>query len=145
MKMQSKSKKTHKTKRILHTMIRVSNLEQSLEFYLKALGMEELRRENYLDESFSLVFIGYGDESSNTVIELTYNWNEQEYQHGTRFGHIAISTEDIYATCDHLISMGINILRKPGPMAYTASNGACDVIAFIEDPDGYKIELIEHK
>ena len=128
--------------RILYTMIRVSNLERSLEFYITGLGMRELRREDYPEGRFTLVFIGYGDEASNTSIELTHNWDEQEYQHGTRFGHIAVGVEDVYVTCNQLESMGINISRKPGPMTYTATNGACDVIAFIQDPDCYNIELI---
>jgi len=132
------------TARILYTMIRVSDLEKALTFYLTILGMKEFRREEYPQGRFTLVFIGYGDEESNAMIELTYNWDKNKYQHGTRFGHIAIGVEDIYATCNHLVSMGVNILRKPGPMLYTATNNRCDIIAFIEDPDSYKIELIEN-
>jgi lactoylglutathione lyase len=128
---------------IIYTMIRVRDLERSVTFYTQVLGMTELRREEYPDGRFSLVFVGYGDESSNSTIELTYNWDQTDYQHGTAFGHIAIGIEDIHATCDYLISNGITIVRAPGPMTYTDTNGVCDVIAFIEDPDGYKIELIE--
>jgi lactoylglutathione lyase len=130
--------------RILYTMIRVYNLEKALGFYVSILGMKEFRREEYTQGRFTLVFIGYGDEESSAMIELTYNWDISKYKHGTRFGHIAIGVEDIYATCQHLESMGVNILRKPGPMLYTATNNRCDVIAFIEDPDNYKIELIEN-
>ncbi|NOX94829.1 MAG: lactoylglutathione lyase [Alphaproteobacteria bacterium] len=129
--------------RMLHTMIRVSNLEQSLAFYLDALGMHELRREDYPEGRFTLVFVGYGDEASNTVIEMTHNWDEGDYSHGTGFGHIAIGVSDIYAACERLGSMGINIARDPGPMTFAADQtGARDVIAFVEDPDVYKIELI---
>jgi lactoylglutathione lyase len=139
-----KINKKEATAKILYTMIRVCNLEHSLAFYTQALGMNEFRREEYPEGRFTLVFVGYSDESSNSTIELTYNWGENNYQHGTAFGHIAIGVEDIYATCDHLTSVGVELLRKPGPMTYTATNGVRDVIAFIKDPDGYKIELIEN-
>jgi lactoylglutathione lyase len=129
--------------KIIYTMIRVSDLERSVIFYTKILGMNEFHREEYPEGRFTLVFIGYGDESSNSTIELTFNWDESVYQHGTAFGHIAIGVNDIYAACHHLTSNGVSILRAPGPMSYTATNGVCDEIAFIEDPDGYKIELIE--
>lgn len=130
-------------KRIIHTMIRVSNLEKSIKFY-ETLGMKEIRRECYPEGKFTLSFIGYGDEESNAVIELTYNHGENKYTHGSGFGHIALSVADIYKCCASLDNKGVKILREPGPMSYTASNGARDVIAFIEDPDGYKIELIEN-
>ncbi len=130
--------------RLLHTMIRVSNLEQSLTFYLGALGMKKLRTENYLEGRFTLVFIGYGDEASNSTIELTHNWGEESYSHGTGFGHIAIGVVDIYAVCKRLALMGVEIIRAPGPMAFTAEvRSNQEVIAFIKDPDGYTIELIE--
>jgi lactoylglutathione lyase len=130
--------------RILHTMIRVGDLDRSLAFYVDALGMREIRRENYPEGRFTLVFIGYGDESDSAVIEITHNWDEDSYTHGSGYGHIAIGAKDIYAICERLTSMGnIKILRQPGPMTFTADNGACDVIAFVEDPDGYRIELIE--
>ncbi|MFT6289319.1 MAG: lactoylglutathione lyase [Alcanivorax sp.] len=132
------------TTRILYSMLRVRNLELSLAFYTTTLGMREFRREDYPEGRFTLVFIGYGDESSNSTIELTYNWAENNYQHGTSFGHIAIGVEDLYATCDYLTSVGVELFRKPGPMTYTATNGTRDVIAFIKDPDGYKIELVEN-
>ncbi len=131
--------------RMLHTMIRVGDLKRSLAFYTDALGMSELRREDYPEGRFTLVFIGYGDEASNSVIEITHNWDETDYSHGTGFGHIAIGIFDIYAACERLASMGIKILRDPGPMTHTADNGARDVIAFVEDPDGYRVELIEEK
>ena len=127
--------------RFLHTMIRVRDLDKSLDFYTRLLGMELLRKKDYPSGAFTLVFVGYGDEESNAVIELTHNWDQSEpYQLGTGFGHIAIGVPDIYATCDRLASEGVNIPRPPGPMKHGGS-----VIAFIEDPDGYKIELIEKK
>jgi lactoylglutathione lyase len=130
---------------MMHTMIRVGNLERSLGFYVNALGMRELRRESYPEGRFTLSFIGYGDEETDTVIELTHNWDESDYQHGSGFGHIAIGVADIYAACKRLTPMGVRIIREPGPMTHTATNGARDVIAFVEDPDGYRIELIEAK
>jgi lactoylglutathione lyase len=130
--------------KIIYTMIRVSDLERSVAFYTDVLGMSEFRREEYPEGRFTLVFVGYGDESSNSTIELTYNWDENEYQHGTAYGHIALGVDDIYVACDYLKSNGVNITRAPGPMAFTATNGVCDVIAFIQDPDGYKIEIIEN-
>lgn len=129
--------------KIIYTIIRVSHLERSVTFYTKVLGMNEFRREEYPEGRLTLVFVGYGDEPSNSTIELTFNWNENEYQHGTAFDHIAIGVDDIHTACAHLTSNGISIFRAPGPMTFTAANGACDVVAFIEDPDGYKIELIE--
>lgn len=130
--------------RVLYTMFRVSDLDRSIAFYRDALGMKELRRENFTEGRFTLVFIGYGDESSHAVIELTYNWDENTYQHGTRYGHVALGVKDIYASCDYLEKLGVIILRTPGPMAYvTDETGVKEVIAFIEDPDGYKIELIQ--
>jgi len=130
--------------RVLYTMIRVGDLERSLAFYTDALGMRELRREDYPEGRFTLVFVGYGDERSNTVIELTCNWDTANYDHGTGYGHIAIGVSDIYAASERLVSMGVNITRPPGPMTFVADKtGARDVIAFIEDPDGYRIELIE--
>ncbi len=130
--------------RMLHTMIRVGNLQRSLDFYLNALSMRELRREDYPEGRFTLVFVGYGDENSNAVIELTHNWDADSYEHGAGYGHIAIGVPDIYAATERLASMGVNITRPPGPMAFGAEQaGVRDVIAFIEDPDGYQIELIE--
>ncbi len=127
--------------RLLHTMIRVRDLDKSLDFYTRLLGMEVLRKKDYPSGAFTLVFVGYGDEERNAVIELTHNWDQPEpYELGTGFGHIAIGVPDIYATCDRLGSEGVSIPRPPGPMKHGGS-----VIAFIEDPDGYKIELIEKK
>jgi lactoylglutathione lyase len=126
---------------LLHTMIRVFELEKSIEFYTGKLGMKLLRRKDYPSGEFTLVFVGYGDEESNAVIELTHNWGQKEpYQLGTAFGHLAIGVPDIYGTCARLAKDGVKIPRPPGPMKHGGS-----VIAFIEDPDGYKIELIEKK
>jgi len=123
---------------MLHTMIRVFDLQKSLDFYTKHLGMKLLRQKDYPDGKFTLAFVGYGDEANNTVIELTHNWEQPEpYEVGTGFGHIAIGVPDIYATCSTLEKAGVKILRSPGPMKHGAA-----VIAFIADPDGYKIELI---
>lgn len=130
--------------RVLHTMVRVGNLERSLAFYIDALGMRELRREDYSEGRFTLVFVGYSDETSSTVIELTCNWDTASYNHGAGYGHIAIGVPDIYSAIERLASMSVKITRPPGPMAFTTdATNAPDVIAFIEDPDGYQIELIE--
>ena len=124
---------------LLHTMIRVFDLEKSIEFYTGKLGMKLLRRKDYPSGEFTLVFVGYGDEESNAVIELTHNWGQKEpYQLGTAFGHLAVGVPDIYGTCERLAKAGVKIPRPPGPMKHDGS-----VIAFVEDPDGYKIELIE--
>ncbi len=125
--------------RLLHTMIRVRDLEKSIDFYTRLLGMKVLRRRDYPGGEFTLAFVGYGNESDNTVIELTYNWDQKEpYELGTGFGHLAIGVPDIYRACERLEQEGVSIPRPPGPMKHGSS-----VIAFIEDPDGYKIELIE--
>lgn len=127
--------------RMLHTMIRVKDLEKSLAFYTGPLGMKLLRRKDYPDGKFTLAFVGYGDEESNTVIELTHNWGQEKpYEIGTGFGHIALGVPDVYKTCDQLAKQGVKITRAPGPMKFSTT-----VIAFIEDPDGYKVELIERK
>jgi len=125
--------------RLLHTMFRINNLEQSIKFYTGMLGMKLLRKNNYPEGDFTLAFLGYGDEANNTVLELTYNWKPIEYEKGTAFGHIAIAVEDIYQMCNFLQEQGIKVVRQPGPMKADAS----EIIAFIEDPDGYKIELVE--
>ena len=131
-------------KRILYTMLRASDLEQSLAFYNEALGMHEMRRETFTDARFTLVFVGYGDTDSGAVIELTYNWDETGYEHGTGYGHIALAVNDIYATCDRLAQIGVKVVREAGPMNMAADEtGEREIIAFIEDPDGYRIELIE--
>ncbi len=125
----------------LHTMIRVKNLDKSLDFYTRLLGMQELRKKDFPTGDFTLAFVGYGDEVNNTVIELTHNWGQEEpYDLGNGFGHLALGVKDIYATCEKLANEGVSIPRPPGPMKHGGS-----VIAFIEDPDGYKIELIEKK
>ena len=130
--------------RILYTMFRVANLENSVAFYQEALGMKELRRENFTEGRFTLVFMGYGEEASEAVIELTYNWDTENYQHGTRYGHVALEVVDIYASSQQLKAAGVTVLREPGPMAYAVDEtGHKEIIAFIEDPDGYKIELIQ--
>jgi lactoylglutathione lyase len=127
--------------RLLHTMIRVQDLDKSLDFYTRLLGMRLLWRKDYPSGSFTLAFVGYGDEESNAVIELTHNWGREEpYEIGTGFGHLAIGVPDIYGVCKVLEREGVKIPRPPGPMAHGGS-----VIAFIQDPDGYKIELIARK
>ncbi len=124
----------------LHTMIRVNDLDESLKFYCEGLGMKLLRKQDYPGGEFTLAFVGYGDEKNNTVVELTHNWGTSSYDQGSAFGHLAIGVDDIYGTCDELKGKGINVVREPGPMAH---GGA--VIAFIEDPNGYKVELIDLK
>lgn len=126
--------------RILHTMIRVGNLERSIDFYTQVLGMKLLRRKDYPDGEFTLAFIGYGDESDNTVMELTYNWGTDQYNLGDGFGHIAIEVDDVYQATDQIRSLGGKIIREAGPM-----NAGTTIIAFVEDPDGYPIELIGKK
>lgn len=126
-------------RRFLHTMLRVSDLSQAIAFYTKMLGMTVLRQKDYPLGQFTLVFLGYGEESTNTVLELTYNWGVTAYAHGTGYGHLALAVDDIVATCEMLAAHGVPITRPPGPMTLDAN----EIIAFIEDPDGYKIELIE--
>ena len=131
----------HSGYRLLHTMIRVGDLDRSLDFYQRLLGMKVLRRKEYPDGKFTNVFVGYGDERSDAVIELTYNWGREEpYEQGTGWGHLAIGVPDIYAACERLKGDGVTITRPPGPMKHGTT-----VIAFIVDPDGYKIELIEER
>jgi lactoylglutathione lyase len=130
--------------RILHTMLRVTDLERSLRFYTQALGMHLLRRENYPTGRFTLLFLGFGAESSDAVLELTHNWDISSYERGTAFGHIAIGVRDLRAICDHLHALGVTILRAPGPMNHISTERTeAEQIAFIEDPDGYRIELIQ--
>jgi len=124
--------------RMLHTMLRVGDLERSLRFYCEILGMRLLRRKDYESGRFTLAFVGYGTEDAHTVIELTHNWDSTHYDLGTGFGHVALGVNDIYATCDDLRAKGAKIVREPGPMKHGGSE-----IAFIEDPDGYRIELIQ--
>ena len=124
--------------RLLHTMIRVGDLDRSLQFYTEVLGMKLLRRKDYPDGKFTLAFVGYGDESEQAVIELTHNWGVDSYELGNAFGHIAIGVADIYKTCEEIKQRGGRVVREPGPMKHGST-----VIAFVEDPDGYKLELIE--
>ncbi len=124
--------------RMLHTMLRVGDLEKSLSFYTKVLGMKLLRKKDYPTGRFTLAFVGYGDEKQNTVLELTHNWDKTNYEIGQGYGHIAIGVKDIHATCAAITKEGGHMTRPPGPMSHGQT-----VIAFLEDPDGYKIELIE--
>jgi lactoylglutathione lyase len=124
--------------RMLHTMIRVGELDRSLDFYTRVLGMKLLRRKDYPEGRFTLAFVGYGPEDSNTVLELTHNWDTPQYALGTGFGHIALGVGDLHATCEAIRAAGGRIVREPGPMKHGAT-----VLAFVEDPDGYRIELIE--
>ena len=125
--------------RLMHTMVRVRDLDQSLDFYTRLLGMKMLRRKDYPSGKFTLAFVGYDSEDASTVIELTHNWDQEEpYDLGTGFGHIAIGVPDIFGACAALAAAGASIPRPPGPMKHGGT-----VIAFVEDPDGYKIELIQ--
>lgn len=126
--------------RILHTMLRVGNLEKSLDFYTQVLGMKLLRQKDYPDGRFTLAFVGYQDEANGTVLELTHNWDTTEYDLGGGFGHIAIEVEDAYRACEDTKKLGGNVTREAGPMKHGTT-----VIAFVEDPDGYKIEFIQKK
>ena len=126
--------------RILHTMLRVGNLEQSLAFYTEVLGMKLLRRTDYPEGKFTLAFVGYQDESLGAVIELTYNWGVGKYETGTGYGHIAIEVCDACKTCELVKQRGGKVVREAGPMKHGST-----VIAFVEDPDGYKIEFIQKK
>jgi len=124
--------------RFLHTMIRVGNLDRSIRFYSENFGMKRLRQKDYEGGRFTLACIGYGNENEHTVIELTHNWDTESYEIGGGFGHFALGVDDIYGVCDKLRADGVKISREPGPMKHGTT-----VIAFVEDPDGYKIELIE--
>lgn len=125
--------------RMLHTMLRVRDLDKSIDFYTRHLGMKLLRRTDFEGGRFTLAFVGYGDEKNHTVLELTHNWDQEEpYDLGDAYGHVAIGVPDIYAVCDGLEKEGVSIPRPPGPMKHSTT-----VIAFLEDPDGYKVELIE--
>lgn len=126
--------------RLLHTMLRVGDLDRSIQFYTEILGMKLLRQSENTAYKYTLAFVGYGDEIDNTVLELTYNWDTSEYDLGSAFGHLAIEVDDIYQVCDVIREQGINIKREPGPV-----KGGSTIIAFIQDPDGYSIELIEKK
>ncbi len=126
--------------RILHTMIRVGDLDRSLRFYTEVLGMQLLRRNDYPEGRFTLAFVGYGPEDQHAVIELTHNWDTASYDLGNGFGHVAVEVEDAYATCEKVKALGGKVTREAGPMKHGTT-----VIAFVEDPDGYKIEFIQRK
>ncbi|MFT7300965.1 MAG: lactoylglutathione lyase [Porticoccus sp.] len=123
--------------RLLHTMLRVTDLDKSIAFYADVLGMQVLSRKDYPDGCFTLVFLGYGAISENTVLELTHNWNTSSYELGDGYGHIAIGVDDVYLACDRIREAGGVVVREPGPMKHGTT-----VLAFVEDPDGYKIELL---
>ena len=123
--------------RFLHTMIRVVDLEASIKFYTQVLGMKLLRQKDYPDGKFTLAFLGYGEESEITALELTHNWGVESYEHGNAFGHIAIDVDDVYAACEEIRARGGKVTREPGPMKHGTT-----ILAFVEDPDGYKIELL---
>jgi lactoylglutathione lyase len=124
--------------RLLHTMLRVKNLEDSLKFYTEVLGMKLLRQKDYPEGKFTLAFVGYDTEDKTAVIELTYNWDRDGYTLGDAYGHIAIGVEDIYTACAEAVHKGGKVVREPGPMKHGTT-----VIAFLEDPNGYRIELIQ--
>ncbi|MFM8008810.1 MAG: lactoylglutathione lyase [Dolichospermum sp.] len=126
--------------RLLHTMLRVGNLDESLKFYCDILGMKLLRRKDYPGGEFTIAFVGYGEESDHSVIELTHNWGVEKYDLGNAYGHIALGVNNIYATCEAISQLGGKVVREPGPMKHGST-----VIAFVEDPDGYKVELIQLK
>ena len=126
--------------RLLHTMIRVGNLEQSIQFYTEVLGMTLLRQKDYPDGKFTLAFVGYGTEAEHSVIELTHNWDTPSYELGDGFGHLALEVDDVYKATDEIRRRGGKIIRDAGPM-----NAGTTIIAFVEDPDGYQIELIGKK
>ena len=126
--------------RLLHTMLRVGDLNKSVDFYTRVLGMTLLRRNDYPEGKFTLAFVGYGPETEHAVIELTYNWGVDKYDLGNAFGHIALEVDDAYAACDKIRAAGGKVVREAGPMKHGST-----VIVFVDDPDGYKIELIQRK
>ena len=123
--------------RLLHTMLRVTDLEKSISFYTELLNMRLLRRKDFPEGKFTLAFLGYGDEADHTVLELTHNWETRSYDLGNAYGHIAIEVDDVYAACDQIKSRGGHVIREPGPMKHGST-----LLAFVEDPDGYRIELL---
>ena len=123
--------------RMMHTMLRVTNLDRALQFYCEVLGMKLIRRKDYAEGRFTLAFVGYADEHDSTVLELTHNWDTAHYEMGAAYGHIAIGVDDVYATCDQIKARGGKVVREAGPM-----KGGKTVLAFVEDPDGYKIEIL---
>ena len=123
--------------RLLHTMFRVGDLDRSIAFYTELLGMQLLRRRDFPGGRFTLAFVGYGPESEHTVLELTHNWDTDSYDLGTAYGHIAIGVDDVYAACERIRASGGKVVREPGPMQHGST-----VLAFVEDPDGYRVELL---
>lgn len=129
--------------RIVHTMLRVANLDRALEFYVGALGMTMFRREDYPTGRFTLAFVGFGDEKSSAVIELTHNWDVTDYDRGTGYGHVAIGVSDVYGVCGRLEAKGVTFVRPVGPMSNASPDRSdVEVIAFVVDPDGYRIEFV---
>lgn len=126
--------------RLLHTMLRVTDLQQSIDFYTNLLGMDLLRSKDYPEGRFTLAFLGYGDENENTALELTHNWDTDQYELGNAYGHIAIEVEDVYAACDAIKTKGGEVVREAGPMKHGNT-----ILAFVKDPDGYMIELLGSK
>lgn len=126
--------------RILHTMLRVGDLKRSIDFYTKVLGMKVLRQKDYPDGRFTLAFVGYGDENKEAVLELTHNWDTAKYEPGNGYGHVALEVDDAYMACEEVKKRGGKVTREAGPMKHGTT-----VIAFVEDPDGYKIEFIQRK
>jgi lactoylglutathione lyase len=126
--------------RVMHTMLRVGDLEKSLHFYIDIMGMKLIRKKDYPEHEFTLAFVGYGEEEETAILELTHNWDTASYDHGNAYGHIAIGVDDVYKACDKIKEMGGTVVREAGPM-----QGSDTVIAFVQDPDGYKIELLEDK
>jgi lactoylglutathione lyase len=122
----------------MHTMLRVTNLDKALDFYCNVLDMKLIRRKDYAEGRFTLAFVGYGDEMNSTVLELTHNWDTDAYEQGSAYGHIAIGVDDVYATCDRVKAKGGKVIREAGPM-----KGGRTVLAFLEDPDGYKVEILQ--
>lgn len=132
--------------RVMHAMLRVTDLNRSIAFYIGPLGMTLFRREDYPDARFTLAFVGYGSEATSAVIELTHNWDTLKYERGNAYGHIALSVPDAAAACEMLARKGVKIIRPAGPMAFSSPDRSdIEVIAFVEDPDGYRIELIENR
>lgn len=126
--------------RLLHTMIRVTHLDESIKFYTEVLGMKLLRKKDYPDGKFTLAFVGYGNESEEAVIELTHNWDVDHYEMGNAYGHIALEVDDVYEACEKIKARGGKVVREAGPM-----KGGTTILAFVEDPDGYRIELLGKK
>ena len=124
--------------RMMHTMLRVTDMDRALDFYTDVLGMTLIRRKDYPEGRFTLAFVGYGKEDANTVLELTHNWDTNAYELGTAYGHIAIGVDDVYATCDRIKEKGGKVVREAGPM-----KGGRTVLAFVEDPDGYRVEILQ--